>query len=192
MSKFKVGDKVQRKDGMRYEEDQKIGYTDAILTIEHIRTDGTLKFVEDKSTTHYCQAYYSLVVSNTEPDISKFGWLIRYENLAQYKLIMGWLNARGYGWEYPSGTTQFGRVSGALTNVYNSSFEINGFVLQHLGDTVYHNGRNRHEIKFNFDVIIRNVELPDVEHTEREKEIDELRQQQRKIEDRLRELEDME
>lgn len=187
MSEFKVGDKVQRNEGMRYEEDQKIGYTDAILTIEHIRTDGTLKFVEDSTTTHYCKAFYSLVVSNTEPDISKFGWVIFYQGRDEYKLVLKWLNDRGYFFRDGVSDREI-KFEGFLSNVFQESEGIHKNILFHQG-SVEHNGRKRHRIKFKFTKDIGSVEFPDITPTEREIKIAELRTERERINKLLKELE---
>lgn len=185
--KFKVGDKVRRNIQNRYVQSGGIGYTDVILTIEHIRADGSLKFVEDSSIIHFCPEYYELMACS-EPDLKSFPWMIvfnsRQEGLAAYE----WIKARGYDFSH-TGAQNIGS-QGFFTNVYNGCGIINKTLLvsntlPQCKDTL------RYEILLTLEVKISRAEFPVIEpkKTEKQLEIESIRRDQEALAARLKKLE---
>lgn len=186
--KFKVGDKVRRSIQNRYAQSLAIGYTDAIMTIEHIRADGSLKFVEDSSTIHFCPEYYSLVVSNTEPDLKSFPWIIYFRSKDEAVAIYEWIKARGYDFKFFA--ADYIKADGYFTNTYNGDVTpttqlLCGKTFPVCGKTV------RHEIVLDLEVKILGAKFPAIEpkKTEKQLEIESIRRDQEALAARLKKLE---
>ena len=128
------------------------------------------------------------MVSNTEPDLKSFPWIIYFRSKDEAIAISEWIKARGYDFKFF--VADYIKAAGYFTNTYNGDVTpttqlLCGKTFPVCGKTV------RHEIVLDLEVKIMGAKFPAIEpkKTEKQLEIESIRRDQEALAARLKKLE---
>lgn len=196
-NKFNVGDKVVRKAGFTMCNLAAPGYGGDTLTIERVRNDGTLKFIEDENPTMYSPEFYDIVEEKPMFDMKKEPWVIYVQSKEEAIAAYEWIKKESgldfsvhHGYAFDNANYNIGSIG--FTNRVNHSRYM-GNILR-FGDLEGDLGRKVIKLSFKTETKITNVKYPELDlpeiMLEKDKEVENVRKEMEKLAERLKKLEE--